>query len=226
MGTQRRLLDSNVKKVILILTAVALTNLLISQTQDWFTYDVDSIISISMPNEVFEMDTTLKGVRIYQMSAHTGDATFVVQKGLIQEDATLLPHDLESLEEDYIELIDGMAKSMPFNLTSKKLTSRETFKGYHLESRDSLGNFVFEGEIYLLNKHLYSFFYSSLENFDKSEKDQFLNSLKINSDQNISQYLGKSRIYRIGYLIGNNLLTILIIGAIMYFLIRKRKKKG
>ena len=100
----------------------------------------------------------------------------------------------------------------------------DKFKGYRLKFKDSVNNPTYEGELYLLNKHLYSFYYASTENFNKTEKDLFFNSIKINTNQKISQYLGKAQSYRIGYVFGKYFFYILIFGGIIYFLIKKKKK--
>mgnify|MGYP003627171773 CR=1 FL=1 len=54
------------RKIILLLTLVFMTNILSSQTQEWLTYELDSIISIEMPNDVFELDTIAQGIKMYQ----------------------------------------------------------------------------------------------------------------------------------------------------------------
>ena len=93
-----------------------------------------------------------------------------------------------------------------------------------MKFKDSLNNPTYEVEFYLLNKHLYSFFYVGLENFDTNEKDLFFNSIEINTDQKISQYLGKAQSYRIGYVFGKYFFYILIFGVTIYFIARKKKK--
>ena len=217
------------RKIILLLTLVLTTNILSSQNQEWLTYELDSIISLEMPNDVFELDTIAQGMRMYQIYSHTENSTFIAQKALFEkenqnEDLSKLPYDLKSLKEQYNGIIDGIANSIPYELESKELIEKESFKGYRLKFKDSLNNPTYEGEFYLLNKHLYSFYYVSLESFDKNEKDLFFNSIKINTDQKISQYLGKAQSYRIGYVFGKYFFYILIFGVIIYFIVRKKKK--
>lgn len=219
------------RKIILILTLVLSINTLSSQNQEWLYYDLDSIISIEMPGEVFELDTIAQGMRMYQIFSHTENSTFIVQKALLEKEneneaLSKLPYDLISLKEQYEELIEGIASSNPYQLESKELIEKETFKGYRLKFRDSLNNPTYEGEFYLLNKHLYSFYYVSVENFNKTEKDLFLNSININTDQEISQYLGKSQGFRNGFLFGKYFFYILIAGAVIYFLVRRKKNKN
>ncbi len=217
------------RKIILLLTLVLTTNIISSQNQEWLTYELDSIISIEMPNDVFELDTIAKGMRMYQIYSHTENSTFIAQKAFFEkenqnEDLSKLPYDLKSLKEQYNGIIDGISSSIPFELESKELIEKEKFKGYRLKFKDSLNNPTYEVEFYLLNKHLYSFFYVGLENFDKNEKDLFFKSIKINADQKISQYLGKAQSYRIGYVFGKYFFYILIFGVIIYFIVRKKKK--
>ena len=217
------------RNIILLLTLVLSTNILSSQNQEWLTYELDSIISIEMPNEVFELDTIAQGIRMYQIYSHTENSTFIAQKALFEkenqnEDLSRLPYDLKSLKEQYNGIIDGIASSIPYELESKELIEKENFIGYRLKFKDSLNNPTYEVEFYLLNKHLYSFFYVGLENFDENEKDLLFKSIKINTDQKISQYLGKAQSYRIGYIFGKYFFYILIFGVIIYFIVRKKKK--
>jgi hypothetical protein len=217
------------RKIILLLTLVLSTNILSSQNQEWLTYELDSIISLEMPNDVFELDTIAQGVRMYQIYSHTVNSTFIAQKALFEkenqnEDLSKLPYDLKSLKDQYNGMIDGIASGIPYELESKELIEKENFKGYRLKFKDSLNNPTYEVEFYLLNKHLYSFFYVGLENFDENEKDLLFKSIKINTDQKISQYLGKAQSYRIGYVFGKYFFYILIFGVIIYFIFRKKKK--
>lgn len=216
------------RKIILILTLVLTTNIISSQSSEWLTYELDSIISIEMPNDVFELDTIAQGMRMYQIYSHTENSTFIAQKALFEkenqnEDLSKLPHNLESLKEQYTGLVDGISSSIPYELDSKELIEKDNFKGYKLKFKDSLNNPTYEVEFYLLNKHLYSFFYVGLENFDENEKDLLFKSIKINTDQKISQYLGKAQSYRIGYVFGKFLFYALIIGLVIYYIRTRRK---
>jgi|SaaInlLV_10m_DNA_1039704.scaffolds.fasta_scaffold46277_1 hypothetical protein len=217
------------RKIILLLTLVLTTNILSAQNQEWLSYDLDSIISIEMPNDVFELDTIAQGMRMYQIYSHTENSTFIAQKALFEkenqnEDLSKLPYDLKSLKEQYNGVINGISSGIPYELESKELIEKDKYKGYRLKFKDSLNNPTYEVEFYLLNKHLYSFFYVGLENFDTNEKDLFFNSIEINTDQKISQYLGKAQSYRIGYVFGKYFFYILIFGVIIYFIARKKKK--
>lgn len=94
------------RKIILLFILALLTNISYSQNQEWLTYDLDSIISIEMPNEVFELDTIAQGMRMYQIFSHTENSSFIAQKALfekenINEALSKLPYDLKSLKEQY-----------------------------------------------------------------------------------------------------------------------------
>ena len=145
------------------------------------TYELDSIVSIDLPGEVYEMDTIVQGIRMYQIYSITKNSTCIVQKALFEkehlnENLSNLPYDLKSLKKQYNGIADGMANSIPYELSSRELIEKENFKGYRLKFKDALNNPIYEVEFYLLNKHLYSFFYSDLENFDEDEKNVLFNS--------------------------------------------------
>lgn len=217
------------KKLLLLLALVLTSFCLLSQKNVWLNYDFDSIISNKMPAEVFEIDTIMKGMRIYQVFAHTENATFIVQKSLFENESqnkelSRLPHDLEGLDKLYNETTNGIVQSIPFDLKLNESIDNGTFKGYRLRFQDSLNNSTYEIELYLLNRHLYSFYYVSLGDFDYNEKDLFFNSIRINTDEKISQFLGKSPSYRRGYLFAEYSLPILIIVGLIFFFVRRRKK--
>ncbi len=216
------------KKVLLLLAFVLTTNSIVSQNEEWLNYDLDSIISIKGGAEMIELDTIVQGMKMYQLYFHTENSSFIAQKTLFKngsEDFSTLPYDLKSLKEQYKGVVDGMKSGIPYELETSRLVERQGFKGFRLRFKDSLNNPVYQGEIYLLNKNLYSFFYVSLADFSEIEKDLFFNSIKINTDKNISQYLGKSKEYRMGALFGKYFFYILLFGVIIYFVFIKKKKK-
>jgi len=79
----------------------------------------------------------------------------------------------------------------------------------------------------LLNKYLYTFFYASESNFNQADREAIFNSIKIDTKEEISQYLGKPTNYRIGYVIATYFfISFIVVGFIIYMIKLYRKKKG
>lgn len=217
------------KKLLLVIILIFLiSNQLTSQNQKWLTYDLDSIISIEMPYEVYKLDTIASGIKMYQLYSHSEHSTFLVQKMPLEEEKqndalSKLPYDEISLKNYYNDIIKGIETSIPYKLESKKSIENVTFKGYQLRFIDSLNLPKYEVKLYILNKHLYSFFYTSIEHFEQKDKDTFLNSIRINTSYDVNQYDGKPPSYRAGYVFGKTFFYILIFGTILYFIFRKKK---
>jgi hypothetical protein len=86
---------------------------------------------------------------------------------------------------------------------------------------------TYEAEFYLLNKNLYTFFYASDTQFNADVKTELFNSIKINTNKDISQYLGKPPKYRIGYVIATYFfLSLIVVWIIIYSVKFYRKKRN
>jgi hypothetical protein len=214
------------KSIILLFALTLSTNVLLSQNQEFQTYDLSPIVSIGISGEVFELDTASQGVNIYTISFRIENSNFIAQKFIIvDEDMESLPYDLPSLEKRYNGVIDGFIGDMNYELSSKELVTKYTFKGHHLKLVDESKKTVVEVEIYLLNNETYMFSYMNTEDFDEKEKDLFLNSIKINSDEKISQYLGTPQDARMAHEMGNIIGKVLLFGIVVYFMIKALRKR-
>jgi len=218
------------KKTILLFF-VLFSAYLTAQNNKSLTYNFDSIVSLDVPRDFVEIDTLIDGVQIHQISFKSDTYNFIAQKVLFEnedqkESLSRLPYDYASLLDEYNRVVARMKIKIPYTFKSKALVEKENFTGYNLKFVDANNNPTYETEFYLLNKNLYSFFYAS-EAFDSSVKDSIFNSIQINTDHDISQYLGKPPKYRIGYVIATYFfLSLIIIGVIIYAIKIYRKKMG
>jgi hypothetical protein len=215
----------------ILLFFVLFSCFLTSQNNKSLTYNFDAIVSLDVPRNFIEVDTLIDGVQIHQVSFKTDTYNFIAQKVLFEnenqkESLSRLPYDYASLMDEYNRVVAMMKIKIPYQFKSKDLVEKEGYKGYNLKFVDAANNPTYETEFYLLNKNLYSFFYAS-ESFDIAVKDSIFNSIKINTDHEISQYLGKPPKYRIGYVIATYFfLSLIIIGVIIYAIKIYRKKTG
>lgn len=223
--------------------------ILISSINLWsqHIYEIDSIISVSIPGDDVKIDSLQNNKIIIKFHSKTGNSEFLAQKELFENDTidlydSNLPHDVKSLKKYYESLAKKYVKNSKFKLESENLIEKNSLKGYHLKLTDNNNNGVYEIEYFLLNKHIYLFSYKNIIESDLTEIDKYFNSIQINSSGNISQFHGKSSIeksaynlgysfgYKLGYMVKNHssaimitagLVFISIIGLIVYF--RKRK---
>lgn len=222
--------------------------ILISSINLWsqHIYEIDSIISVSIPGDDVKIDSLQNNKIIIKFHSKTGNSEFLAQKELFENDTidlydSNLPHDVKSLKKYYESLAKKYVKNSKFKLESENLIEKNSLKGYHLKLTDN-NNGVYEIEYFLLNKHIYLFSYKNIIESDLTEIDKYFNSIQINSSGNISQFHGKSSIeksaynlgysfgYKLGYMVKNHssaimitagLVFISIIGLIVYF--KKRK---
>ncbi|WP_156798604.1 hypothetical protein [Gillisia limnaea] len=227
------------KKILLLCLIIISSNSLWSQNN----YEIDSIVSVSISGEDIKIDSLQNEKIAINFYSMIGNSEFSVQKELFENDSlsiydSNLPYDLKSLEKYYETLAKNYVKSTNLKLESEKLIENNSFKGFHLRFTGAKKNSIYEVEYFLLNRNIYIFSYKNTVKSDENDSEQFFNSIKINSDKKISQFLGKSAIgksaynlgYKVGYTvakhpsylwIGGGLILILITGTIVYFVRRK-----
>ena len=219
-------------KKLFTLYFVLITSFLNAQNSELFSHKLDDLVSLDVPKNFVESDTLVDGVKIHQIRFRTKDYNFIVQKVLFEnedqkESLSKLPYDYASLIDEYNRVIARMRYRVPYYIKTKTLVEKEGFTGYNLKFENDVKTPTYEAEFYLLNKNLYTFFYSSDTQFDADVKTKLFNSIKINTNQDISQYLGKPPKYRIGYVIATYFFLSLLAVWIIIFMIKVyRKKRG
>ena len=219
-------------KKLLILFFVLITGILTSQNSYMFSHKLDDLVSLNVPKNFVESDTLVDGVKIHQIRFKTDSYHFIVQKVLFEnegqrESLSKLPYDYTSLIDEYNRVIAIMRYRVPYYLKTKTLVKKDGFTGYNLKFENDIHLSTYEAEFYLLNKNLYTFFYASDTQFDPTVKTELFNSVKINTKQDISQYLGKPPKYRIGYVIATYFfLSLAVIWILIYSIKFYRKKQN
>jgi hypothetical protein len=219
-------------KKLFILFFVLTTGIVSAQNSEMFSHKLDDLVSLNVPKNFVESDTLVDGVQIHQIRFKTDSYNFIVQKVLFEnedqkESLSKLPYDYTSLIEEYNRVIAIMRYRVPYYLKTKTLVKKEGFTGYNLKYENDLQMSTYEAEFYLLNKNLYTFFYASDTQFDPAVKTELFNSVKINTNQDISQYLGKPPKYRIGYVIATYFfLSLGLIWIVIYSIKFYRKKRN
>ncbi|CAH8282720.1 hypothetical protein EV196_101575 [Mariniflexile fucanivorans] len=219
-------------KKLYILFFILITSTLTAQNSEMISYKLDDLVSLDVPKNFVESDTIVDGVEIHQIRFKTKTFNFIVQKVLFEnedqkESLSRLPYDYTSLIDEYNRVIARMRYRVPYYLKSKTLVEKEGFTGYNLKFANDLETPTYEAEFYLLNKNLYTFFYASDTQFNNDVKTELFNSVKINTKQDISQYLGKPPKYRYGYVLATYFfLSLFVIWVIIISIKIYRKKRG
>ena len=204
------------------ISLIAFSGLIHSQQDNWRTYRLD------LPDEMFVMDTTMRGIKIHTLFSKVNNSTFIAQKTQFEDDdinknLSELPYDSASLEKVYNGVIEGMVNRLAKKLKSKESVTYDTFKGYHLAFADSTGILTYEVEFYLLNNYLYSLIYTNNVDSSSVESDRFFKSLKIMKTANVTQFAGQEPGYRFGYRFAMFFLAIPVI--LLILLIRHNKSR-
>lgn len=219
-------------KTLYIILFTLITSGLTAQNSEMFSHKLDDLVSLNVPKNFVEKDTMVDGVKIRQIRFKTKTYHFIAQRVLFEnedqkESLSKLPYDYASLLDEYNRVVAQMRYRVPYYIKNKTIVEKEGFTGYNLKFENDVKTPTYEAEFYLLNKNLYTFFYASDTNFNDDVKTELFNSIKINSNQEISQYLGKPPKYRIGYVIATYFfLSLIIIGAVIYGIKTYRKKMG
>lgn len=227
------------KKILLICLIVISTNNLWSQN----IYELDSIISVNISGDDIKIDSLKNDKLKIQIYSKVGSSEYLAQKSQYENDSiktydSKLPYDLKSLEKLYKLFASDFAKNALLKLDSEKLIEKDSCSGYHLKLSDSINNSIYEVEYFLLDKNIYLFKYNTTTELDNDKKELFFNSIKINSDKKVNQFLGRAPFeksaYNLGYKIGytaakhpsylwiaGGLILILVVGIIVFFVRRK-----
>lgn len=219
-------------KKLFVLLFVLITSTLTSQNSEMRSYKLDDLVSLDVPKNFVESDTVVDGVKIRQIRFKTDSYNFIAQRVLFENEdqktsLSRLPYNYASLIDEYNRVIARMRYRVPYYLKATTLVEKDGFTGYNLKFENDLGTSTYEAEFYLLNKNLYTFFYASDTQFNTDVKTELFNSVKINTNKDISQYLGKAPKYRYGYVLATYFfLSLLVIWILIISIKIYRKKKG
>ncbi|WP_438426218.1 hypothetical protein [Aquimarina macrocephali] len=192
---------------------------------------VDEYISINIPGNVSKLDTIAQGLYILNFHSENETEAYLIQRMKIdskQSELNNLPSDKKSLKESYKAITRGQIKKMEkagFHLRDSTEFKIDDFIGYKVSYNDSeTGIQNAETNTLILEEFFYVATYINGTNFNKKNKNEYLNSLKINYANGPRQMRGNSQWFKTGYILGKICIYgFLIFGAIL--LIKKMRKK-
>jgi hypothetical protein len=130
---------------------------------------------------------------MYELSAELNGVAFTGNKIIVED--IILPHNLDDLKSLY-DLMSNGSKSYPNTKVVKKDIEKNGFIGQKVTLTDSIGNRLYESEVYLLDNHLFLFNCISKDNSDIKNSDYFFNQISLPKDSGIKQLTGKSELIK------------------------------
>ncbi|SHN04976.1 hypothetical protein [Polaribacter sp. KT 15] len=194
-----------------------------SQVTNWGFYDLDSIISVEMPDAVYEFDTIIESNKIYQMYSTINESNFIAQKFYLDNSLDLkLPTSKKELNSFYMDLAEVLNLLISSNEIIESKLIHENIEGYKLSFSDKKNINYQEIILYFLNNNLYIFIYRDANGLNNFNKSKFFNSIEFNQKTDINQYIEKKVPLKFKLFIA--LIAILILSYIVRFTSKKNTK--
>lgn len=205
-----------------ILVAMLHSSSIYCQSMDWWTFELEGV-GVNFPfEEVSQNDTILQGIRVKLLYCQYENATLILQKQLVGNNISELPHDHETLRNYHHEVIKGMKDKFESEVTKKEI-NHKSFIGTNATFIKDEKPFS-ESNIFLIENYIIIATYHSTEPFDDETKKEFLYSLDFGDLEPSSQMIGESKAYQQGVLFGK-IVFYGILGIGTFFVIRGLQKK-
>ncbi|MFD2528793.1 hypothetical protein [Polaribacter marinaquae] len=194
-----------------------------SQVTNWGFYDLDSIISVEMPDAVYEFDTIIESKKIYQMYSKINETNFIAQKFFLDNSLDLkLPTSKKELNSFYMDLAEILNLLISSNEIIESKLIHENIEGYKLSFSDKKNINYQDIILYFVNNNLYIFIYRDANGLNNFNKSKFFNSIEFNQKTDINQYIEKKVPLKFKLFIA--LIAILILSYIVRFTSKKNTK--
>ncbi len=192
---------------------------------------IDELVSVKFPQEPSINDTVIQRVRIkttYLNNEIEGYSVIKMKMGSKEEVLTSLPYDTKSLDEYYQGLIKGQSEKLleggyKFNDSIKiDIDGFIAYKTSFLNAETDVENARFIHLI--LNEYSYTFGYISHKDFNTENISSFFASIEVYKEKKTTQFVGKSKAYKQGYIIGKVFVYGSFAALILWLIFRKTKK--
>tara|TARA_Y100001935_G_scaffold252997_1_gene258111 strand:- start:387 stop:1034 length:648 start_codon:yes stop_codon:yes gene_type:complete len=195
------------------------------QVENWVDYELDPKVRFQLPKENASLfDALQDGIKMYEFSAEKDNVVYAGNK--IDVDEQLLPSSKKELIRIYDKV--NTDNSYPNATVIKKEISKNGLIGQKLVLTDSLGNRVYESEVYFFDDHVYWFNCITKNNSIIKDSDYFFGKISLPSGAEVNQLSGKSTFWKLVLLFKKELsiffgVIVLIIGTII--LIKKNNSQ-
>ena len=195
---------------IILFIVLFLSQKSFNQSKDWQTYDLDSIVFLDMPFNVYELDTIIELKKYYKIYSNKDSSEFVAQKIYVGKsysniETHPLPKDFESLKKYYLDFIWAFEEITEYKMQDYKLIQKNNLKGYEILFVNNEDILVQQIVLFLVNKNLYLFSYINENGLNEFDKKTFFNNINFDDSVDLSQYPNKL------FFSNKNLLLILLI---------------
>lgn len=146
-------------KLKIILGLLLIPFSLIGQEINWYEFQLENI-KIDFPTEeVYQLDTIVKGVRLNQLYTQIGNSTLIIQKlpaesSTKDKDLSSLPYNYESLIEYYEGVIDGAKNSSKAEKAKKEEIKLGELIGYKSIIYNDIEKPIMESRTFLAGNDL------------------------------------------------------------------------
>ena len=212
----------NFKTIIFLVSIYTISFYSSGQTKDWNFYDFDSIVSVEMPFDVYEVDTIINYNKVYQIFSNDSIQKFIIQRSFISKTYSNIetlkpPNDKNSLKVFYREIAWTINDLIDYELDRYFPIEKDNLMGYRFIFKNEDID-IQEIQLFLVNKNLYSFNYFSLNGLKENEIDLFFNSILFNKDISLEQYPKKP------ILSLKNIIILLLIVLLISFMTKSKNK--
>lgn len=196
--------------------------------EDWYVYDIDSLVSLDMPGEVYETDTILMNRKVTLLYSVVDSVVYQVQKvyaeALVNEvEKFELPKNKKELEDLYSALVSGILEGSDFEFQDKKSFERKGLVGrktyFSMQGEDLI---TYEMNSIYVNKAIYSFSYFDVNGVQTDDKVRFFDSVQFEPDTELIQIPTKPFDFRNG-LFWKVIGTFLILSFLLRFWSKRKK---
>lgn len=214
-----------VKKVIFVLVQLS-TISFYSQNKEWMSYELDSIVSIDMPDKVYERDTINDYLKIHELFSFNNSVSYSVRKlhlkdALYNQYGIDLPKDRKSLKKYYQTIALASSELRHEENSLSRSINYDDLEGYRFINNTSYSNPYNEVQLFLINKDTYVFQYSNQNGLDSIQRNAFFNSITFNDEIDLKQlYPDKSSIFFKRFII-----ILIVVLLLSTFLKLKNRRK-
>ncbi|MGB0891841.1 MAG: hypothetical protein ACPGUU_05775 [Flavobacteriaceae bacterium] len=179
-----------------------------TQSKDWYSYDLDSVVSLDMPFDVYETDSISEYQKSLQLFSEDESTKFIAKKTYIGKrynniETPTLPVNKKTLNKFYLDLIDIFDVIIKSDFDYQKKIYKNNLLGYEVCYKNKEGLRVLQIQLFYINKSLYTFSYLNSKGLSNINKENFFDSIIFNNKEKLIQYPGMSleRKFIIGLLI-------------------------
>jgi hypothetical protein len=191
---------------------------------------IDSNVSVNIPGKLQRMDTDTTNASLSSFYSNSKTESYVVMRMAVVsngEEVNTLPKDSNGLSRIYSQIINGQIRGMERKRFLLLDTQKVKIKGYSAykitySTKDSQNEGA-ETILLCLNGIVYVFTYSKVGDYITQHKDEFQQSIKINSlVKQISQVeAGSTGVFSVPSIVSYGILSLV---TLVFFYIKSRQK--